>query len=203
MRTGFIALAIATTMTPMVQGQFLCSTFPERSLTAQYAGSIGTGSLAYTLYGRSAKWGVGLSYGRTPESAGGPLNTYALRVIFTPWDLELGSRLSLQPVRTGLFVAYTAGFDLRATWPSYLEPGYYWWTPNFRQHLYLRSQLSYRTGPRFAERIGVYFEANTNDLYVYSWWRNRRSITPYDIIFFGIGVELRLNACASEKRPSE
>ena len=80
--------------------------------------------------------------------------------------------------------------NLGASWPSYLEKGYYWWTPNFRQHLYLRSQLSYRAGAGFIQRIGGYFEVNANDLYVYSWWPNRGSISVYDILFFGAGVQV-------------
>lgn len=172
------------------QGQLLRRTLPGRSVTAQFAGSTGMFSLGGMRHTRNERWGVGLSYGHTPEGHGGPINAYTLRLMYTPWKLPLTERWRWEPVQTGVFVSYSTGLDLSSHWPSYLGDGYYWWTNNFRQHLYLRTQLS-RTFPgRSVERIGAYFEANTNDLYVYSWWPNRAAIGVYDILFFGAGVQV-------------
>ena len=177
-------------MATTVDAQLLRKALPGRSLAMQYAGSVGSWSIAAMRHTRNERIGAGFSYGRTPPSQGGPLNTWALRFMYTPWQVDLNARWRLEPVQTGVFIGYTTGLNLGASWPSYLEKGYYWWTPNFRQHLYLRSQLSYRAGAGFIQRIGGYFEVNANDLYVYSWWPNRGSISVYDILFFGAGVQV-------------
>lgn len=104
-------------------------------------------------------------------------------------------------MQTGLFVAYTTGLDLQASWPSHLEKGYYWWTPNFRQHLYLRSQISFERPMGTIRRVGAYLEVNTNDLYVYSWWPNRGSISVSDIVFLGAGVQVYFAPIGSKRKP--
>ncbi|TXI82396.1 MAG: hypothetical protein E6Q44_02145 [Flavobacteriales bacterium] len=181
---GLLALA------PLAQAQLFRGALPGRSVSAQYAGSVGLGSVAVMRHTKNERIGVGGSFGHTPRSHGGPLNTWTLRFMYTPWRVDLNETWQLEPVQTGLFVAYTTGLDLQASWPSYLEKGYYWWTPNFRQHLYLRSQVSHRFEGAFVQRIGAYFEVNTNDLYVYSWWPNKGSIGVGDILFFGAGVQV-------------
>lgn len=170
--------------------QFLRRVLPVRSVGTQYAGSIGLLSVGGMRHTATGKFGVGLSFGHVPHSHGGPLNTWVLRSMYTPWRIDKGDRWTLEPLQTGLFIAYTTGLDLSSHWPAYLDKGYYWWTPNFRQHLYLRSQLSYRTRSSTVQRIGAYLEVNTNDLYVYSWWPNRGSLRVYDILFFGTGVQV-------------
>ena len=184
---------------PAVQAQLLRTPLPGRSLAVQYAGSIGLASVTAMRHTRTERIGVGLSYGRVPRAQGGPLDTWALRFLYSPWRVER-QHWRLEPLQAGLFIAYTHGLDLRATWPSYLEKGYYWWTPNFRQHLFLRSQLSYRMGDGFAQRIGAYFEVNTNDLYVYSWWPNRGSISVGDILFFGASAQVYLRPYTPKER---
>src|SRR5690606_25439828 len=108
---------------------------PGRSLGAQYAGSIGLVSVTGMRHARNEKLAVGLGFGHTPLSHGGPLYTWSGRFMYTPWRVALNDRLRLEPLQVGLFVAYTAGLDLRGSWPSHLDRGYYWWSPNFRQHL--------------------------------------------------------------------
>lgn len=165
---------------------------PGRSVGMQYAGSVGLFSVNAMLHSRTERIAFGLGAGHVPKSNGGPLGTYTFRFMYTPWKVDLHERWSLEPVQTGIFVAYSTGIDLTAQWPSYFEKGYYWWLPNFRQHIFMRTQLSYRPKDRKVQRIAAYFEVNTNDLYVYSWWPNRSSISVYDIVFFGAGVQVCL-----------
>lgn len=200
MRRALHLLLALLLLCTQVEAQLFREALPGRSLSSQYAGSIGSVSLNYLRHSRNERISVGLSYGHTLRAHGGPLNTWALRFMYTPWQVDIRKRWLLEPVQTGLFVAYTTGMDLRASWPSHLEKGYYWWTPNFRQHLFLRSQLSLRTGQGFVQRIGAYFEVNTNDLYVYSWWPNRGSISVGDILFFGAGVQVQLRSLKPRDR---
>lgn len=186
-----------------VEGQGLKNFLPVRSVTMQYAGSVGTASVGVLLCDRQERLGVGLQYGRTPRQAGGPLNSYTIRFFYDPWKVQLSEQLRWRPLQTGVFISYTSGLELTGQWPPYLERGYYWWWPNFRQHIYLRTAMDHevRKGP-FA-RIGIWFEVNTNDLYLYSWGANLRAITPYDILFFGAGVQLdlRRRAIGTTTRP--
>lgn len=200
-RTLYLLL-IATLAGAPAEAQLLRKTFPGWSLSAQYAGSIGTASLSYLQHTRNERIAVGLSYGHIWPAQGGPLDAWALRFMYTPWQVHLDERWCLEPLQTGVFVAYTSGLDLRASWPTYLEKGYYWWLPNFRQHLFLRSQLSFSPVQHRVRRVAAYFEVNTNDLYVYSWWPNRRSIALYDILFFGTGVQLYFHTATQRPQPS-
>lgn len=194
---GILAAVLITTTT---SAQLLRGPLPGRSIGAQYAGSIGLVSVSAMRHNTSEKIGVGLSFGHVPRTHGGALNTWTLRGMYTPWRIDLTDRLSWQPLQTGLFIAYTTGLDLKSSWPSYLERGYYWWSPNFRQHLYVRSQLGWRTAT--SQRIAAYFEMNTNDLYVFSWWPNRKSIPVMDIVFFGVGVQYYFKPFGPKDRAS-
>ena len=171
-------------------GQPFRNSLPGTSVGTQYAGSVGLLSVNAMRHARNERLGFGIGIGHVPHGHGGPLTTYTVRAMYTPWQLKTDGRWQLEPLQAGLFVTYTSGLDLTAAWPSYLEKGYYWWTPNFRQHVFLRTQLSYRLRDRKVQRIAAYLEANTNDLYVYSWWPNRGFISVYDIVFFGAGVQV-------------
>jgi hypothetical protein len=166
------------------------------SFSGQYGGSIGTVAIGAIRHARNERIGVGLFYGRTPHHQGGPINAYTAKFMYTPWQVRLKGKWYLEPLQTGAFVSYSTGQDLSSHWPGHLDPGYYWWTNNFRQHLFLRTQLSRQVALGRVERIGAWFEVNTNDLYVYSWWPNRAALSVYDILFFGAGVQVYL-------RPSE
>lgn len=200
-RRALLLLSCTALFTLHADAQFLRRVLPVRSIGTQYAGSIGLLSVSGMRHSPEGKIAAGLSFGHVPHSHGGSLNVWALRFMYTPWRIDQGERWTLEPLQTGLFVAYTTGLDLSSHWPSHLEKGYYWWTPNFRQHLYLRSQLSYRTKGSVIQRIGAYFEVNTNDLYVYSWWPNRSAISVYDILFFGTGVQVYLAPLTPKVRP--
>ncbi|HEY0978454.1 MAG TPA: hypothetical protein VGE21_13355 [Flavobacteriales bacterium] len=187
---ALLLLICAATCTVPADAQLLRRLLPTRSLGTQYAGSIGLLSVSGMRHSPNGSIAAGLSFGHVPHSHGGSLNTWAMRFMYTPWRVDLNERWMLEPLQTGIFIAYTTGLDLSSHWPSHLEKGYYWWTPNFRQHLYLRTQLSYGTRAKTVQRIAAYFEVNTNDLYVYSWWPNRGAIRVYDILFFGTGVQV-------------
>jgi hypothetical protein len=189
---AWIVLTCALVVSITANAQILRNSLPIRSLGGQFAGSVGLYSVNAMLHDRSERFGIGLGAGHVPHGQGGPINTFTFRGMYTPWSVDFRERWRWEPIQTGLFIAYSTGLDLEATWPSYLEKGYYWWSPNFRQHLFMRSQLSYRMKERAVQRVAVYFEMNTNDLYVYSWWPNRRSLSVYDIVFFGAGVQVYL-----------
>ena len=189
-RMTIVLLPVILGLSGPSTAQPLQKAFPGRSIGAQYAGSVGLFSVNALLHSRNERLALGLGAGHVPKAQGGPLGTYTFRFMYTPWQVDIHDRWMLEPFQTGLVVAFSTGLDLTAQWPSYLDRGYYWWLPNFRQHLFVRTQLSYRPKERKVQRIAAYFEVNTNDLYVYSWWPNRSSITLYEIVFFGAGLQL-------------
>lgn len=192
MRLRHIAvLFVLVLLSGDASAQLLKKTFPGRTVDLQYAGSIGTVSIGTLRHTRNDRIGVGLSVGHVPRSEGGPLNSYTLRFQYDPWRVEIGKDWTWHPVQMGAFIAYTTGRDLRASWPGHFEKGYYWWSPNFRQHPYLRTMLGRRTGGGRVPQVSAYVEVNTNDLYIYSWFPNRGAISVGDILFLGAGVQLR------------
>lgn len=181
--------------------QLFKKTFPGRTVDLQYAGSIGSFSIGTLRHTRNDKLALGLNIGHVPRSAGGSLNIVALRFQYDPWRVRLGKDWVWHPMQLGAFISYTSGYDLRATWPEQFEKGYYWWFPNFRQHPYLRTMFGRRTHGDRVPQVSAYLEVNTNDLYIYSWFPNRGSISVGDILFLGAGMQVRLKGWAPRSAP--
>lgn len=164
-------------------------------LNAQYAGSIGLFSIGYFKPLAAEKLELGLLYGHTPKRFGGPLHSFTLKFLYSPWRIKAGERFLLEPFQPGLFVAQHFGNNLAMRWPRDQYPRqYYWWPRSLRTHIFVSAALSIRSASRSFQRFSAYLEANTNDLYVssYAGKKNYRSLTLYDIIFFGCGVKAYL-----------
>ena len=138
---------------------------------------------------------LGLLYGHTPKRFGGPLHSLTLKFLYSPWRIKIGERFLLEPLQPGVFLARHFGNHLAMRWPRDQYPRqYYWWPRSLRTHIFLSTAVSMRSGSKMFRRFSLYFEANTNDLYISSYGgkRNYRSLTLYDIIFFGSGVKAYL-----------
>jgi hypothetical protein len=132
---------------------------------------------------------IGAVYGYTPPAFGGALHSVSLKFTYIPFHVHFLDRMSWEPIQTGLFVAQNFGKNLYLHWPEKYPKHYYWWSSSLREHVFLSTQLSCNVNYKRLSRISGYFEANTNDLYVYSYFPNRGALSLYDIICFGIGLK--------------
>lgn len=168
---------------------------PTSAIAVQYAGSIGWLSAGYFRQSANKKIELGAVYGYTPESLGGEIHSFALKFIYEPFIITINQHLQIEPLQTGIFITENFANNLFWSWSDKYDSGYYWWTNNMRFHFFLGTQASYVFKNKTLKKISFYFETNTNDLYVFSYFDNDnyRSLDLDDIFFFGIGSKVYFN----------
>jgi hypothetical protein len=189
LRRSLIIMLALTTMEGRSQSAFQ-RVFPQAVVSGQYGGSIGLVAGGYHRRTAREHFGGGLLYGYLPRAFGGPLHTVTLAFSLEPWQVPLGAHLRWTPLRAGAFIVLALGPGWHVVRPPYYEPGYYWWSTNFRQHLQVGTALRTRLHAGPFSHAAIWFQANTNDLYLSSWWPNRATIALGEIIHFGAGVDL-------------
>jgi hypothetical protein len=163
--------------------------FPVQGASLQFAGSVGFLSAGYHVRTPKEHIELALRYGYTPEAFGGPLHSVSLKVLYSPFHLKFLKHYSWEPLQGGIFLSQNFGENLYVMWPEKYPKHYYWWSPSLREHIFLSTQVSYSLQYRHLDKISAYFEANTNDLYLYSFIPNRGALSLYDITFFGLGLK--------------
>lgn len=158
--------------------------------SAQFAGSTGLYSAGVSKVSRTEKIELGFLCGYVPSSFGGPLASLVLKFAYNPFNFKIINKIRIEPFQTGVFFAQNFGDNLDVIWGKQYPKGYYWWHRSLRTHFFISTQVSYKIGSKSLDRIAAYFEVNTNDLYLYSFFPNRKSIKIYDIFFFGTGLKL-------------
>ena len=166
---------------------------PKTAFTAQFAGSTGLYTFGVSKVSRYNKIELGLLYGRVPKSFGGINNSLVLKFTYNPFHIAVTEKIKFEPVQTGIFINQNFSKNRSLFWTDKYSKGYYWWTRSTRFHFFLSTQVSLRIEKNHVDRLAWYFEANTNDLYLYSYLPNPRSMSLYDIFFFGTGLKLYLD----------
>lgn len=177
------------------QGTFAQRSFKQRitprHVGIQYAGSIGYMSAGFG-YDLSKKTELSFHYGYVPEVKGGELHIAAVKFEYKPFRIPLGKGLVMHPINPVVFASYTFanGFSLGFDSDQYPK-GYYFWSPALREHLGFSSELEIM-GDKSSriKSISLYTEANTNDLYMVSWYENRTTTPFYKIFKLGFGVKM-------------
>jgi hypothetical protein len=160
-------------------------------LIIQHAGSIGfmSAGAGYTILKKKAT--ISIHYGNVPKKFGGPLHIAAIKFQWKPFNIHLGN-FSFQPVNPGVFASYHFGDEYFLLLPRNKYPKlYYWWSSGLRIHPTLSHALEYNFPQEPIKSAGIYFEWNTNDLYIASYFENRKVLKPGDIIKLGIGCMVR------------
>lgn len=158
----------------------------------QYAGSIGymSAGLGYRL--SKEKTTLSFHYGYVPESKGGELHIAAVKFEYKPFTIRIKDKLIFHPVNPGVFISYTFGKQFGLTFDrDQYSKGYYFWSPAVRKHISFSSELKI-LGDRSSKikAISLYTEANTNDLYMISWYENRTKTPISQIFHLGFGVRM-------------
>ena len=189
----FVGLSVGAQDTTSTWGKELIPDFA----TAQFAGSMGTFSagFGYEIIGGKAL--LSFHYGNVPESVGGPLNIGTARFQWRPWEVELSDEFLYRPLVPVFFTTYHFDDEFYLSWPNDRYPaGYYWWTSALRFHIGVRSEMEFDIfGPKnstLVENFSAFVEANTNDLYIYSYFPNNQSIGFFEIWKLGAGIRVNL-----------
>ena len=164
-------------------------------VNVQFAGSTAFLNAGVVKRMLNEKMESGLMYGHTPGIFGGPLHSATVKFLYNPWQIRAARKILVEPLQPGVFLCQHFGKNFHEFWSRQQYPrGYYWWPRSLRRHLFISSAVSYDPGINTIRSISVYFETNTNDLYLASYLnkRNYKSLSIYDIIFFGVGLKVYL-----------
>ena len=161
----------------------------------QHAGSIGyfSGGVHYTLF-KNKKGSFDLIYGHVPKSKGGGFSTLSTKFAFRPYEIELNKWLIIHPVNPGAFLSYTLNKEFDLTWDRGQYPkGYYYWSEALHLHLSFSSELEIDTrkvlSSKFLKNVIIYYEVNTNDMYLVNFIQNSKALSVTDIFKAGIGIK--------------
>lgn len=175
------------------QSQFMKSFIPD-FVGLQYAGSIGyiSGSAGYHFFGDRTNLNV--NYGYIPQNKGGEMHIVAAKFEYKPFSIRVKDNIIIHPINPSVFLSYTFDKKLDFNFDTDQYPkGYYFWSEAFRKHVAFSTEVKLLNAKKTAAKINavsLYMEANTNDLYLISWFENRTSIPFTDIFKFGYGVRV-------------
>ncbi len=184
-------ICLISTSQLFAQKSFLERLKPDEA-NLQYAGSIGFISAGAGYHFFRDKTALSFHIGYVPETLGGELTIIAIKFDYKPFKLNLGDKLIIYPINPVIFPSYTLGenFDFKFERPQYRK-GYYFWSSALRLHLGASSEIKMLTMPNSkVKSVSLYIEANTNDLYAISWFKNRTSTPFYEMFKLGYGVKL-------------
>ncbi len=164
--------------------------------TIQFAGSIGMFSVGIGWhYGKRDRWETELLLGFVPKyNSEAAKPTFTVKERFTPWNIDLSSRWSIEPLSTGLFVNSIFGEGFWRREPSRYTKGYYGFATKMRFHIFLGQRIRYRIPSRirrYNKSVALYYEISTCDLYAISAFTNKQ-IGFADILSLGLGLRFEI-----------
>ena len=186
--TGLICIFVS--LLPARAQNRLKELIPYTTLNAQYAGSTGLVSVGIAKTSEKQLLELGLMYGYTPAFGGDANHSLFLKLSASPSRLAIAPKLYWQPIQIGVFLCQNFGKNLGLTWDQQYPKDYYWWNRSRRTHVFFGTQLTLDSGPGRIDKVALYMEANTNDLYISSYFPNRRTMKIRDIFFLGVGCKL-------------
>lgn len=186
-----VFLTLALSNTSFAQSKFWKSLVPDDA-GLQYAGSIGfiSAGAGYDLL--NEKTNLSFHVGYVPESLGGELTIIAVKFQYKPFTIPVGNKIIIKPFNPVFFPSYTLGqnFDFKFEKPKYRE-GYYFWSSALRLHLGASTEVKLLSTPESKiKALSIYAEANTNDLYLLSWFKNRTTTPFYRMFKLGYGFKM-------------
>jgi hypothetical protein len=188
-----VALGILLIVSINLNAQKLKFLIPDAVL-AQYAGSIGfiNAGISYNLF-KNKKGSLDLLYGYIPENKGGAFSTVSTKFNYRPFVIKSGKNLIFYPINPGAFISYTVNKDFDLTWDRGQYPkGYYYWSEALRFHLAFSSEVKIKTPALFKNEqlksVSLYYEINTNDVYLINYVQNKRYLDITGIFKAGLGI---------------
>lgn len=160
----------------------------------QFAGSIGMLSTGFGYSYWKKMMDTDFYYGYVPARlAGGQrLHILTLKQTFSPFTVPVYKSFYLQPISAGLLGSYTLGDQFYLLLPAHYPKEYYWWSSGFRAGIFIGGSagLLLPINKTF-ERLNLYYELGTNDLYLTSWKTNSNNkyLRIKDILTLGFGIK--------------
>ena len=187
---SLIIIVLATA--PLYAQDSFFSRFKPDEVNIQYAGSIGFLSAGAGYHFFKEKTTLSFHVGYIPEKLGGEMTILAVKFEYKPFAIKIKDKVIIHPINPTFFPSYTLGqnFDFKFEKPQYRR-GYYFWSSALRLHLAFGTEVKLLTNKTSKiKALSLYAEANTNDLYMISWFKNRELAAFRDIFKMGYGVKM-------------
>ncbi len=160
----------------------------------QFAGAMGVFSLGIGWdYGKNKQWESDLLFGYLPRFDGdhGHL-TITLKQNYIPWKLNIKrSRWRVEPFTMSLYMNKIFGDEFWTREPDKYPDGYYGLATNTRFNLAFGQRIDFRLKPEgSSERITLFYEFGTNDLYLISAFTNK-SLRVSEIFSLSLGLKFQ------------
>jgi hypothetical protein len=187
----FLIFALLSIYSAKAQNKLVSTLLPDQAII-QYAGSIGylSAGIGYNLFREKST--LSFHYGHVPLNKGGELNILAIKFDYKPISIKLNDHLIIRPINPLFFLSYTLGkdFGLKFNQDQYAK-GYYFWSPALREHIGINSEIALLADKNsLFKSVNIYADANTNDLYLISWYENRTSTPIHEIFHLGFGLKV-------------
>ena len=165
-----------------------------RYTKVQFAGSmamlsVGTGWNYYRNH-----WETDMLLGIVPRNANDHANvTFTLKQNYFPWNIDLGEKVSFEPLCCGIYVNFLFDRDYWAKQPNKYPPGYYWFSTRIRNHIFIGERITLKLNPNSSwhKSISFFYELSTCDLYIINAIGNSY-LKPKDYLSLSFGVKLQI-----------
>ncbi len=166
-----------------------------RSIVGQHAGSIGYLSIGCEWeYGKNDQWATALLVGVIEKYQSNRAKaTLTLKQTYSPWHISLNSKISLRPLNCGLFLNTIYSHHFWAKEPEKYPSGYYRFSPRIRPNIFIGQEITLHIPQKEKmnlKSVSFYYEFNTSDIYLCSYFPNTGEIRLKDILSLGLGVKL-------------
>ncbi|MCC2545702.1 hypothetical protein LJY25_04535 [Hymenobacter sp. BT175] len=187
-----LASAAQSTTSAASEGAMETPWYRPRHLILQTAGGVGmvAGGVGYSF--AKDKLETDILVGYVPKRyAGSTLSIATAKFMYTPFALPLGEKLRLHPLTVGPYLSYTHGTINDEERGQYTKD-YYWFSSDTRVGFLAGSRLTYLRGTGATGRprnVSAYYELGSNDLYLLSYYGNRRGLGIGDILTLALGLK--------------
>jgi hypothetical protein len=119
--------------------------------------------------------------------------TFTLKQNYFPWNIDLGEKVSFEPLCCGIYVNFLFDRDFWAKQPNKYPPGYYWFSTRIRNHIFIGERITLKLNPNSSwhKSISFFYELSTCDLYIINAIGNSY-LKPKDYLSLSFGVKLQI-----------
>lgn len=119
--------------------------------------------------------------------------TFTLKQNYFPWNIDLGEKVSFEPLCCGIYVNFLFDRDFWAKQPNKYPPGYYWFSTRIRNHIFIGERITLKLNPNSSwhKFHSFFYELSTCDLYIINAIGNSY-LKPKDYLSLSFGVKLQI-----------
>lgn len=160
----------------------------------QFAGSMGMFSVGPGwYYGKYNQWETDWFIGFIPKMNSREAHlTTTLKQTYSPFKIAVDERFLIEPITASIYINKIFGQYFWSKLPEKYPKDYYFWAVNTRFSISVGQVFSYKLGDKFfGKDLSIFYEFNTNDLYVISAIGNK-TIKFKDILGLSFGIRYRV-----------